>query len=264
MNEAENIECFQNIGACAVKKREFAIADIHGCCRTFRLLLEKIEFSKQDTLYLLGDYIDRGPDSKGVIDLILELQSDGYHIRPLLGNHEAMLLQLLQSCVDEHLNEWLVNGGQATLKSYGVNHPVDIPQEHIDFMRSLSLFHCTDTHILVHAGLDFDLEDPFSKEGEQAMLWDRCQLSNRVKQKGRTLVVGHTIRHGDEIRRSLNSDIVTIDNGCYMGASLEGRGSLVAVELQCGSLMVQNNIESSANLIDFKKMGQACTNALTF
>jgi serine/threonine protein phosphatase 1 len=235
----------QNIGVTVVKKREFAIADIHGCCRTFRHLLEQIGFSKQDTLYLLGDYIDRGPDSKGVIDLIFELQSEGYYIRPLLGNHEAMLLLAMETGSGEHCSEWLKNGGQATLRSYGVDHPSDIPREHVDFMRSLSLFHCTDTHILVHAGLDFCLEDPFSREGAQAMLWDRYQLSDRDKQKGRTLVVGHTIRHEDEIRRSLKSNIITIDNGCYMGTAFEGRGSLAAIELKSGKLFLQENIESS-------------------
>lgn len=228
-----------------MKKREFAIADIHGCCRTFQLLLEQIEFSKQDTLYLLGDYIDRGPDSKGVIDFILELQSDGYHVRPLLGNHEDMLLQALQTAAGEHLAEWLKYGGRATLKSYGVDHPADIPKEHIDFMRSLSLFHCTGTHILVHAGLNFCLEDPFSKEGEQAMLQDRYQRSDRRKQQGRKLVVGHTIRHEDEIMNSLTSDIITLDNGCYMGASAEGRGSLMALELKSGKVFIQCNSESS-------------------
>lgn len=69
-----------------MKKREFAIADIHGCCRTFRHLLEQIGFGKQDTLYLLGDYIDRGPDSRGVIETILELVREGYDIRPHMGN----------------------------------------------------------------------------------------------------------------------------------------------------------------------------------
>jgi serine/threonine protein phosphatase 1 len=245
INVEEGVCGLQDIGATVVKKREFAIADIHGCCRTFRHLLKQIGFSKQDTLYLLGDYIDRGPDSKGVIDLIFELQSDGYHIRPLLGNHEAMLLLAMETGLGEHLSEWLKNGGQATLRSYGVDHPSDIPREHVDFMRSLSLFHCTDTHILVHAGLDFCLEDPFSRKGEQAMLWDRYQSSDMEKQQGRILVVGHTIRHEDEIRRSLKSDIITIDNACYMGTAFEGRGSLAAIELKSGKLFLQRNIEGS-------------------
>jgi serine/threonine protein phosphatase 1 len=131
------------------------------------------------------------------------------------------------------------------MKSYGVDHPLDLPQDHINFIKLLPLYYCTDTHIMVHAGLNFCLDDPFSREGEQAMLWDRYQLSDREKQKGRTLVVGHTVRHEDEIRRSLKKAIVTIDNGCYMGTAFEGRGALAAIELKNGNLVFQDNIESS-------------------
>ena len=228
-----------------MKNRTFAIADIHGCCRTFLRLLEQIGLGRQDTLYLLGDYIDRGPDSNGVIDAILRLQCDGYDICPLMGNHEEMLLQSLESDAGEKLAEWLNYGGRATLKSYGVEHPVDIPLEHINFMRSLPLLYRTPTHILVHAGLNFCLDDPFSREGEQAMLWDRYQRSDLEKQSGRTLVVGHTIRHEDEIRDSLKSAIITLDNGCYLGASFEGKGCLTALEMVSGHLYLQGNCEGS-------------------
>ena len=68
--------------------RIIAIADVHGCNRTFgQLLIEKVRLNKIDTLYLLGDFIDRGPDSKGVLDTILELLCDDYDVRPILGNH---------------------------------------------------------------------------------------------------------------------------------------------------------------------------------
>lgn len=76
--------------------RTIAIADIHGCCRTFRrLLFDIVRLDKADTLYLLGDMIDRGPDSKGVIETILELHEEGYAIKPVRGNHEQMLLQAI-------------------------------------------------------------------------------------------------------------------------------------------------------------------------
>ena len=68
--------------------RRFAISDIHGCARTFEALLDRIAFTSQDELYLLGDYIDRGGDSKGVLDLIFRFQKEGYAVQCLLGNHE--------------------------------------------------------------------------------------------------------------------------------------------------------------------------------
>ncbi len=68
--------------------RKLAIGDIHGCNKTFKALLDQINLSKDDELTLLGDYIDRGPDSKGVIDTIINLQSSGYQVRALRGNHD--------------------------------------------------------------------------------------------------------------------------------------------------------------------------------
>jgi serine/threonine protein phosphatase 1 len=82
-------------------------------------------------------------------------------------------------------------------------------------MRSLPLCLHTDTHIFVHAGLNFCIEDPFSREGEQAMLWDRYQHSDRIKQQGKVLVVGHTVTNEEDIRRSLKNRVIRLDNGCY-------------------------------------------------
>src|SRR5690348_12378540 len=111
--------------------RTLAIGDIHGCARTFRRLLEKVELDRADTLYLLGDLIDRGPDSKGVIEMILKLLEDGFDIRPIRGNHEELMLLAIRSGVFEDLLDWLENGGGSTLMSYGVDYPSDIPMEHI-------------------------------------------------------------------------------------------------------------------------------------
>jgi serine/threonine protein phosphatase 1 len=119
----------------ATMKRTFVIPDIHGCSLTlWQLLFHKLGLQKSDTLYLLGDYIDRGPDSKGVIDSILELQRDGYDVQAIKGNHEQMLIDFVESGSDEMLEYWLENGGTETLQSYGTEdeNPV-IPREHIDF-----------------------------------------------------------------------------------------------------------------------------------
>ena len=227
-------------------RRKIAIADIHGCSRTFkRMLFERLHVAREDILYLLGDYIDRGPDSQGVLDTILALRDDGFDIRPLMGNHEAMLLQALEAVSGEHLHFWMDNGGRATLKSYGVQHPDELPSEHIRFMRSLPLHLHTATHIFVHAGLNFCLEEPFSHEGEQAMLWDRYQHSDRVKQQGKVLVVGHTVTNEEDIRRSLKSRVIRLDNGCYMGGRIAGLGCLAALELETGQLHLEGNCEGA-------------------
>ena len=91
--------------------RIFVIGDIHGCCNTFKkLLLEKLGIQKPDKIYCVGDYVDRGNDSKGVIDFIINLRGKGYRIYTLRGNHEQMMLD---STIDqERLYLWLKNGEQ--------------------------------------------------------------------------------------------------------------------------------------------------------
>ncbi|BCS53587.1 metallophosphoesterase [Geobacter sp. SVR] len=223
--------------------RSFAIGDIHGCCLTFRKLLASIAQQGAETVYLLGDFIDRGPDTRGVITTIIRMQREGLDIKPIKGNHEDMLLSAIDSGRDEDLWNWLRNGGDRTLKSYNLDHPRDIPHEHVDFLRNLPLYYVTDTHILVHAGLDFRLDDPFSPAGHLAMLWERSRLYDRIKAGGRKLVVGHTIRDLEKIVESLGTDIIQLDNGCYLGAGYRGRGKLVALELESNRLSFQENVD---------------------
>src|SRR4051794_38137109 len=99
--------------------RIFAIGDIHGCCKTFqKLLLDKIHILKTDKIYCIGDYIDRGKDSKGVIDFIIKLRKKGYHIHTLRGNHEQLMMDSTQS--EAKFKHWTKNGGEATLKSFRI------------------------------------------------------------------------------------------------------------------------------------------------
>lgn len=154
--------------------RTIVIADIHGCNLTFRkLIFGQIRLVKSDILYLLGDYIDRGPDSSGVVETILDLKEEGYNVMPIKGNHEQLFIGTLQSPIIERVAEWLDNGGYTTLKSYGVIDTRDLPYDHLLFLKCLPLYLSTETHIFVHAGLDFCLVDPLSDKGEKSMLWKR-------------------------------------------------------------------------------------------
>lgn len=226
-------------------KRTFLIPDIHGCCRTFRqLLFHKLEIQKSDTLYLLGDYIDRGPDSKGVIDTMLELQRDGYDVQVTKGNHEQMLIDFLASNADEDLMHWLENGGDATVKSYDLENGGCIPREHINFIKALPAYIATESHIFVHAGLDFSLDDPMAETMEYFMLWSRENLGvDSEKIGGRKVIAGHTPRYLDEIEESLETDFIQLDNGCFLGDRFQGIGNLVALELNSNRLYIQENID---------------------
>jgi len=221
--------------------RTFVIADIHGCNRTFQqLLFNKLKLENNDTLILLGDYIDRGADSKGVIDTILNLQRDGYNVIPILGNHEDMLLKAIFSNSTE---DWIDNGGDQTLQSYQVDIASDITYEHIEFMLKLPNLHVTNTHVFVHAGLDFSLDNPLKATEQEFMLWDRTTLYVKPdKIGGRKVISGHTIMYIDEIIDSLESDFIQLDNGCFLGDLYNDIGNLVALELNSRELFVQEFI----------------------
>ena len=224
-----------------MSKRKFAIGDIHGCCKTFRRLLEALTLEKTDVVYLLGELIDRGPDSKGVVETVIGLLADGFDIRCCLGNHEDMLLFAARSGIFEDLLVWLMNGGDTTLESYGVDHPQDLPKEHLQFLESLPLYLVSDGFVLVHAGIDCILADPFSSQGREYMLWDRTGKMDIRKLGGRRLVSGHSTRKLEEIRQSVRKNHIRIDNGCvYTG--FPDKGNLVALDLDGGELFVQENI----------------------
>src|SRR6478735_817937 len=99
--------------------RTFAIGDVHGCALTLKkLLLDDIKIGKQDEIYFLGDYIDRGTRSKEVVDFIVELKTENYKITTLRGNHEKLFIDSEKSFND--FENWIVNGGIATLESFGI------------------------------------------------------------------------------------------------------------------------------------------------
>ncbi len=115
-------------------ERIVAIGDIHGCSKTFeKLLNDKIQITKEDEIYCIGDYIDRGDDRKGVIDLILRLRNEGYNIYTLRGNHEQMMMDALND--KKALNLWLDNGGKSTLKSFGIKSVNGLPAEYVYFFK---------------------------------------------------------------------------------------------------------------------------------
>ena len=128
--------------------RTIAIGDIHGCSAALDALLDSIRPRPEDTIVTLGDYINRGPDTRGVLDRLIDL---GRRCRlvPLLGNHEQMLLEARSGL---HPTTWLGMGGLATLASYGPGRDLAlIPEEHFEFLEGCLDFHETDTHIFVHA-----------------------------------------------------------------------------------------------------------------
>lgn len=219
--------------------RRFVIPDIHGCDVTFRALLnDVIRLQSTDVLYLLGDYIDRGPRSKNTLDTILRLRREGFIVHALCGNHEEMLLRSNDSLISFEL--WMTNGGHATLNSFNVESADEIHYHYRNFLVSLPRYIVLEDFILVHACMNFDIPDPFADP--EAMLWARSCEVKRERIGGRRLVCGHTPVSRDAVRQSMATDRIMLDNGCVYKGNAR-LGTLAALELNSMSLFFQENIE---------------------
>ncbi|MFN7115670.1 MAG: metallophosphoesterase family protein [Saprospiraceae bacterium] len=229
------------------KMRKIAISDIHGCNATFQRLLEQLSLSQDDELYFLGDYIDRGPDSKGVIDIILDLQQSGNVVRCLLGNHEQMMKDALADVDEEDFKIWLINGGDETLRSYMVNGKPRIPDHHYDFFDNLELYCEVDEYIMVHAGLNFEMPLPLTDEFSMLWIRDWYPDLNRHWLGERIIVHGHTPMPKVDIENQFTHlekfPVLNIDGGCVHKGKRRGVGYLVAFDLTNRELYFQENME---------------------
>jgi serine/threonine protein phosphatase 1 len=207
--------------------RIIAIGDIHGCINTFqKMILEEIRIRKADVVYCIGDYIDRGPNSKGVIDLILDLRKKGYQVRTLRGNHEQLMLNSVNG--GEARLKWYANGGDVTLKSFGVHSFKELAPHYRDFFNRTRFYFENGPYIFVHAGLNFKREDPF--EDKDAMLWIRNFSIDKHKLGVRIIVHGHTPKPLVEIFNPPRENVINIDGGCVY-RDRPGHGHLVAINL---------------------------------
>ncbi len=196
----------------------FVIGDVHGCLDELKLLIKKLPLGGGSTILFLGDLVDRGPDSKGVIDFILELKKK-YRVIGLLGNHEEMLLSFLDNPTAGEAGRFIFNGGAATLRSYDSHfdgEPVSIPDSHLVFFRSLELHHETDDFYFVHAGLpNRPLTEISDERDRETLLWIRTPFLNSSYDWGKTIVHGHTPTDAVEIHKKR----INMDTGCiYNGA----------------------------------------------
>lgn len=198
----------------------FAVGDVHGCLTSLETLLERIPISwGKDYLIFLGDYIDRGPDSKAVIDLLIELKNEySETVITLKGNHEWMLERFLKG-ID--IETYLYNGGDATLKNY-FNYKVgriEIPSEHLEFLKSLKLFFELSGYVFVHAGIRPGI--PLELQSEEDLLWIRDSFIFSEEEMPKVVIFGHTPFPMPLVLK----DRIGIDTGCVYG------GFLTAVQL---------------------------------
>lgn len=208
-------------------QRTIAIGDIHGCAPALAALIDVIEPGLDDVVVPLGDYVDRGPESRAVIDLLIELV-DRCQLVPLLGNHEQMMLESLE--VPACLEPWCRVGGRETVDSYGGSLE-QVPLDHWAFLRGLHRYHETDSHLFVHANYDASL--PLRQQPDELLLWEHVvhTLPGRHR-SGKTAVVGHTPQGSGEVLDL--GYLLCIDTYCV------GGGWLTALDVESGQVWQAN------------------------
>lgn len=198
----------------------YAIGDIHGMLEHLKAILEMIdadraEHGQSSKIIFLGDYVDRGPDSKGVIDLCIERSKENTDLVEhifLMGNHEDMMVN------DRDSWTWFPqNGGPQTIQSYGVTDYLNfkLPPAHAAFVRNLRVYYQFKHFVFVHAGIHPDLE--VYANSDKNMMWDRRFVNfNDDYKYGYHVTCGHTPMDTIKIRKNL----VCIDTGCVFGGPL--------------------------------------------
>jgi serine/threonine protein phosphatase 1 len=213
--------------------------------------------TRNDELYFLGDYIDRGPGSKEVIDYIRHLQKDEYSVTALKGNHEDFMLELYDIETKpaslmgkifgpQKRRNWFAIGGREFLKSFKINNVREVPPEYIQWMKDLQYFVKLDDFILVHAGLNFAHSDPF--KDKHSMMWIRDYPIKPWKIQNRRIIHGHVPVSLELISLAVENkfyQFIDLDNGTYV-TDKSGYGNLVALELNEMKMVIQDNRDEVA------------------
>ena len=208
-----------------MSQRVIAIGDVHGCATALRKLIEVIGPEPDDTLIPLGDCVDRGPDSRQVIDELVALR-EKCRLVPLLGNHEELMLNFLDGRPQP--DDWLECGGAATLASYSRRRdPGAIPRGHVDYIRTWIDCYQTDTHFLIHGS--YQPERPLAEQHWKTMRWQ--SLRDGIPgphESGKIAVVGHTsLKDGEFVDLGY---LICIDTYCW------GGGWLTALDTTTGQV----------------------------
>jgi len=209
-------------------QRVYAIGDVHGCSDRLAMMHRLIGNDlaarpvAEPTIVHLGDYIDRGEDSAGVIERLLRgWPAPAPRLVNLMGNHEAMMLGALDGGDADEVMNWLANGGAPSLASWGVPRRArprewrrSIPPEHVAFMRALALHHQQGGYVFVHAGLRPGV--PLARQSRHDLLWIREPFLSWTGELPGVVVHGHTPGHEVAAR----GNRIGVDTGAVMGGVL--------------------------------------------
>lgn len=189
----------------------FAIGDIHGCVAELDALIRQLPLTPESTLVFLGDYIDRGPSSRAVVERLIELQRT-HRVMALRGNHEAMLLEFLDGRDPGLCARYILNGGSSTLADYADAHgSYSIPEAHLEFFQGLPISYESEGHYFVHAGVpDIHLHELDPNVHADSMMWTRKRFHRSTFRWEKMIVHGHS--PVDTVEVAPNR--INLDTGC--------------------------------------------------
>ena len=204
-------------------ERVFVIGDTHGCLKTLKALLSIIKFGRHDVAYLLGDYIDRGPRVRKLIDFIRRYQATG-NLIPLRGNHEQYLLDSVED--PKFCKTWIAkHGGRETLDSCGLEDSLySFPMDYLEWLNALPFVAKVTVgkqqFVLSHAGVNPHAANPFVNTliNRTYVLYNRDdhKVHHRIRN-----VVGHSVKSLNEISKSVDGNgTIYLDGGCVNGKFL--------------------------------------------
>lgn len=215
-----------------IKGRTFAIGDIHGCHSALITLLDKIKPTQEDMLIFLGDYVNRGENSKAVLDTLMNL-SEVCQTVFIMGNHELIMLDGLK--YPEDFDFWLRVGGDKTLQSFHLlprrSECLHLPFEYVRFLKSLNDYYETDKFIFCHASIYSHLS--MSEQNDYALRWRKLENNHQPHISGKTIICGHSEQKDGKVL--LQEGIICIDTWAY------GGGYLTALEINTMQAHQANN-----------------------
>jgi serine/threonine protein phosphatase 1 len=225
--------------------RHFAATDIHGCLRTFRQLVEEeLRLRPTDTLYLLGDYVNKGPDSAGVLDYLMQLQAAGYQVQCLRGNHEQELLDTIHGTPNANTMWKSEAERDLVLTSFGVADDTAIPTRYATWMAALPLEIELPDFVLVHAGFDFALPPADMRHDAHSMLYTKSFVFDPSRLGGKRLLHGHVPTPVAEVKKAVadRAGAIGLDTGGVYRHNPELR-HLAALNLDSWELHLVENRE---------------------
>lgn len=217
----------------------YAITDIHGCTKSLRQLLEVVlPTNKHNIYYFLGDYVNKGPDSKGTLDYLMQF-AQHHQCRFIRGNHDQLLLDIQQGLI---LDAYRAAQLQLTLQSFKITDILNIPIHYLDFISQMEWYISLPNFLLVHAGFNFEIEDIFADK--VAMLSTKLMNYDIAKAHNKSIIRGHIPNSIINLKTEIaeHAAIIGLDTGCVYRHNKE-LATLTALNLDTLQLYFQPNIE---------------------